>query len=69
VHFAFDRQAERRPPEHRSVPEYRIPALDFHILGVGVPGRPPAFGRQSAARHSGSIRLDVAARRADVPCE
>src|SRR5258707_14875477 len=42
VHFAFDRQAERGPPEHRAVPEHRIPALYFDILGVGVPGRPPA---------------------------
>jgi hypothetical protein len=42
VHFAFDRQAERGPAEHRAVAEYRIPALDFDLLGVGVPGRPSA---------------------------
>jgi hypothetical protein len=42
VHFAFDRQTECGPPELRAVPEYRIPALDFDILGVGVLGRPPA---------------------------
>src|ERR1700722_3316981 len=41
VHCAFDRQAERGPPEYRAVPEHRIPALDFDILGVGVPARPP----------------------------
>src|ERR1700734_55300 len=28
VHFAFDRQAERSPPELRSLPEYWLPALN-----------------------------------------
>ena len=41
VHAAFDHQAECGPSEHRAVPEHRIPALDFDILGVGVPARPP----------------------------
>ena len=41
VHFAFDRQAERGPPEYSAVPEHRISALNFDILGIGVPSRPP----------------------------
>src|SRR5271170_3172619 len=32
VHFAFDRQAKRGPPEHRAVLEHRIPARYFDIL-------------------------------------
>jgi hypothetical protein len=47
---------------------YRVGAEQPTVMpNCGADDRPS--GRQSAARHSGSIRLDVAARRADVPCE
>src|SRR5271167_296292 len=40
VHFAFNGQTKGGPAKHRTVPQHWIPARDFHILGVWIPGWP-----------------------------